>query len=499
MKKNKTYELYQLIGSLSAAEKKFIRRSLQKYDTEHNKALVLFDNFNTSYQPEDKDLEKSYAAKKYNFKYLSADKNKLYEDILFALAIHSDEYSNEVRTNNALQKAIVLYEKKLFEQCLKQIIKSKKQADEFELWGLLISLLHLEQRCFRVLFDFDSAEAAMLEEKTVFNKQDRLNRFANFHYKSIALRIRFSKARSGEQIEAFNGLISELEKLGKGPDFYTEFNCLETYCNYYYVKDDLLNEMRSNQELSSLMQQYPWYIEDNPLNYIAIRTRLLGIQRRTDSEIFWKELPLFRQLPIAINKQKLAATVNVFIFSYNYELDQLLLEKRWTEAFALIEPMENGIQKFRAQIDSNWLYAAYFRFTAAAVYSANYQSALDFILELFEAFPASLRPDLYKVSLLLQIVVHYELGNFRLIPSLVSNARYYLKKEAQLFGTEKILLSTIKKLSDTKLTDYEKSVTFEKLTLELSKLRINNFEKKIFEAFDFLLWAERKQLEFSSY
>ena len=46
MKKDKSYELYQLIQSLTAAEKKFIRRQLSKYDLEHTKELLLFDLFN---------------------------------------------------------------------------------------------------------------------------------------------------------------------------------------------------------------------------------------------------------------------------------------------------------------------------------------------------------------------------------------------------------------------------------------------------------------------
>jgi len=492
MKKDKSYELYQLIQSLTPSEKKFIRRQLSKYDLENTKELLLFDLFNVSSEPEDESLKKSYLQKKYSSEYLSADKNKLYEAVLEGLSALNSEYSNEIKANEGLQKAVVLYEKKLFEQCLKQLLKVKKQTYLFELWGLCISLLHLEQRCYRVLFQFDEANSAMQEELLVFEKQQLLNKYASIHYESIALRVKIGKARSEEQLANFDKLIERLNSLKKSKDFYTEFNRIETFCNYYFVKDEHELELNSNAELIVLMQQNSWYIEDNPLNYIAIRTRLLGMQRRLSSELFWEELPAYRQLSKEISKQKQAAEVNIFIFSHNFELDQLLLEKRWERAFQLIEPMEKGISKYKEQIDFNWLSSAIFRFAYASVFSANFDRALDYILKLLNDIPTTIRPDLNKVGLLLQILIHFELGNHRLIPSLISNAKYHLKKNEQLFVCENILLSFFGKITKSKADKAELSALYRELITKLKKQKDDAFEKKIFEIFDFEYWAQNK-------
>jgi hypothetical protein len=490
MKKDKAYELHHLIQSLIASEKKYIRRQLIKYEGETTKDLLLFDLLNHEREPETEALKKAYENKGYQSDYLSADKNKLYEEILSGLSELNADYSNEIKANESLQKAIVLYEKKLFEQCLKQLTKAKKMAETYELWGLMISLLHLEQRCHRVRFDFEKAKEAMGAESAVFERQQLLNTFAEIHYESISLRVKYSKARSNEQLTAFDNLVQRLESIGKGNDFYTEFNRLETLCNYFYVKDDLEQDMRSNSSLNELMQAHKWYIEDNPLNYIAVRTRLLGIQRRLSPQLFWKELPNYRSLPKQVQKQKQAAEINVFIFSNNFELDQLLLENRWQEAFELIEPMEKGIEKYREQIDGNWLYSAVYRFACTSLFSANYNKSLDYIHKALNDFPESLRPDLYNAALMLQIIVHYEICNYKLIPSLVSNARYNFKKSNRLYRTETLMLNTLKRLSDFKKEPVATEKLFKELRVKLLKFRNDDFEKKAFSVFDFLEWLD---------
>ena len=53
---------------------------------------------------------------------------------------------------------------------------------------------------------------------------------------------------------------------------------LETWSSYYYVKDDLLAMMEANMRLIQLMEKTEWYLNDQPLNYVAIKTRLLNLQ-----------------------------------------------------------------------------------------------------------------------------------------------------------------------------------------------------------------------------
>jgi hypothetical protein len=219
---------------------------------------------------------------------------------------------------------------------------------------------------------------------------------------------------------------------------------------------------------------------------------LLGIQRRISSELFWGELPVYRQLPKQLSKQKQTAEVNVFIFSHNLELDQLLLEKNWDKAFQLIEPMERGIAKYSEQIDSNWLISAVFRFAYASIFSSNFEKALDYILKVLNEFPASIRPDMNKVALLLQILIHFELGNYRLLSSLIANTKYQLRKNEQLFGCENLILGFFGRISKNKDDNSGANLQYQEFITNLKKLKQDTFEKKIFEIFDFEYWASKK-------
>jgi hypothetical protein len=154
--------------------------------------------------------------------------------------------------------------------------------------------------------------------------------------------------------------------------------------------------------------------------------------------------------------------------------------------------MEKGISKYREQIDFNWLSSAIFRFAYASIFSANFDRALDYILKLLNEIPNTIRPDLNKVGLLLQILIHYELGNYRLIPSLIANAKYHLKKNEQLFNSENLLLSFFTKITKQKSEKTEIKALYSELVVNLQKLKVDAFEKKIFEIFDFEYWAQRK-------
>ena len=90
----------------------------------------------------------------------------------------------------------------------------------------------------------------------------------------------------------------------------------------------------------------------------------------------------------------------------------------------------------------------------------------------------------------MQILIHFELGSYRLLPSLIANAKYHLKKNDQLFGCENLLLAFFGKVAKNKNSNAIEQ--YEDLLGKLQKLRQDNFEKKIFEIFDFEYWAEHK-------
>jgi hypothetical protein len=93
---------------------------------------------------------------------------------------------------------------------------------------------------------------------------------------------------------------------------------------------------------------------------------------------------------------------------------------------------------------------------------------------------------------LLQILIHFELGNYRLLSSLIANTKYQLRKNEQLFGCENLILSFFGRISKNKDDNSGANLQYQEFITNLKKLKQDTFEKKIFEIFDFEYWASKK-------
>ena len=58
-----------------------------------------------------------------------------------------------------------------------------------------------------------------------------------------------------------------------------------------------------------------------------------------------------------------------------------------------------------------------------------------------------LRQDLYAYARLINLLIHYELGNFDLIEYLIKSTQRFLNKKNRDFEVEKLIITNIRKLS----------------------------------------------------
>lgn len=485
----KEKELHRFIHSLNKGEKKQIGYYLQRYHpNKENKLQLLFDTLNSMTNLQGEKVIKAYKESNYNHKYLAADRNKLFEEILSALIDNPAQETASIRLSTSLQKTILLFEKKFFKLALKQIQSAKKQAERFEIWGILTELLLLEQRIYRILGQFDQLPSLKQKFKETLALLNALMDLADFHAQSTAMRIAYAKARTADQIAAFDLLIEEMEGIAipQKDSFYLQFHRLESLGNYYFVKDDAKALLAVNEDLISLMEAHSWYLNDQPLNYVAIKTRLLALQRRFKPENFQQALQDYRQFPKSIQKQRKEVESSVFIYSHNYELDQVLREEKWKLALDIIPRIEEGLLQYKNLIDSSLQLTAYYRMAYACFFNQEFERSLDYLLKVIHDFPQNLRPDVYHGALLVHIILHYELNNHKLIPYLVKNVKYYIDKRNTLYKTETLLLKSISKIVRIAEPEAELKV----LKQELHQLKQDSFEKQLFDIFDFEAWLE---------
>ena len=120
-----------------------------------------------------------------------------------------------------------------------------------------------------------------------------------------------------------------------------------------------------------------------------------------------------------------------------------------------------------------------------------YQKSLKWINELINNNYGNVRMDLQCMSRIMNIVIHYELGNHDFISSLVRSTKRFLTKVERKFKVETSFLKFANKnLQDP--YDLDLKPAFEKEIEELTVLTKEPFEKRAIEYFDLISWLKTK-------
>ena len=489
MKNNKSQDLQQLLLTTSSGEKRITRQALQN-SPNPSKLALLYDLLLSQESPETQHLTLSQAG--YTSDFLAADRNELYNLLLDTLALANTPKSGELQTYQAISRIVLLFERKLFDQCLKQIHKALKLAQQYELLGATLEILKYKQRTLKALGQINAAVQLHEPIQALLIQQNQLIQLSQLHFQSVQLRILLAKARHPDQLAHFQSIIHLPILQQPLPNhFYPEFHRLEILCNYAFVQDQLQAELLYNQALLDLFHAFPHFQKDQPLNYLVVRTRILTIRRRLFPESFLAELRDYRSLPEHFPKQQYQAESIVFIFSYNYELDTYLQQKNWPQALLLLPDMLQKLKKYQPQVSDEFRLTCHYRAAYTYFFAQQYPDVLQHLHTVLHDFPPTLRPDVHHVALIFQIILHYELHHQRLLLHLVQTTKYNLKKQATLYKTERIVIQALHRLAQLQ-TAKASLRAFLRLRDQLLEIFADPYEKRVLEIFDFLHWVQIK-------
>ena len=149
-------ELFDLIKSMSKSEKRYFKVFGSRHITgEENKHMKLFDIID----------RQSYYDEEKNLKNLSITKPQLkdWKNYLCKLILKSEEnFYIENTAGNKIKHLIIhaeiLFNKGLYDHCLKLLEKAKQLATQYEKHLLLIDILTWEETTFRRIYDIKELE-----------------------------------------------------------------------------------------------------------------------------------------------------------------------------------------------------------------------------------------------------------------------------------------------------------------------------------------------------
>lgn len=493
-------QLFVLIKSLSKPEKRYYklfstRSSAPKKPNNHH---LLFDAIDKQDVYDEEALKHKF--RKHSFtKRFSITKNRLYNSILRSLDAYHANSSIDAELRRLLHAVEILYKKSLYDQSYKMLRSAKKLAYKHEKNTILIEILNWE----KMLIEKDNYEGVTDSDIDAILEEDRhiakfievYNEFWNIKSHVFNQLFRKGKARSESDLNKFKQFIDHTLLNRSDDELFTQSRYLRyhIYSAFYFGTGDYLKCYDFLQQNIALIEAHYPLFKEEPNTYVSVLTNAIyvGMQLKRFEEAF-DYLSKLRKVPekwvVASNEN---LEIRLFNSAYSIELTLYALTGDFEKGLGIVEEVELGLQKYRQKMSS--VRKASFYFSIAILYfgAGHYTEALRWINELLNNINIDESEDIHCFAQLLNLVIHLELGNKRLIPYTLKSTSRYLETRNRVYKFETAMLRFIG--SALKAEDEEDiRGTYSALLDALLPLQKDPFESTAFEHFDFISWARSK-------
>ena len=181
----------------------------------------------------------------------------------------------------------------------------------------------------------------------------------------------------------------------------------------------------------------------------------------------------------------------LFMRSLNLEVDFYLSTGQFEKGMLQIEKLLDQFYKYQKNVNKQQRLNVYYNLAYLYFGASDYDRALDWMNQLLQDPELKTRQDIHCFGRLINLFIHFELGNDQLLEYIVKSTYRFLSNRKRLFKVESVMLKLLRRYPKW-ITKQEKRTGFSELLQELESLKADEFEKRAFEYFDFTSWLESK-------
>jgi len=432
--KTPTNNLYQLIQSMTAAEKRYF-----KIHFSSSKSLVtkLFDYINTMSEYDEEQVKE-------NFKDSKLSKNlKVYKIMLMDLLLKSlSSFRYKKNLNSTIRQSIdeveILIEKKLYTDSHKRLVKVKEVCQKFEEWNFLLIILDLEFQ-LKVFHGFNFPSTSEKQDilnasKKVSKKIKTINelRQVNFQLSGIANQL-MTKKPNQVQLKEFEKLLLEqqqtLEQKDIAPDFKTKYYLNSALSNLYHSSQEIDKEYHFKKSLLSLFDDHPHFKENNPEQYWAAYYNFINCCSRCGKE---------EELLLSIEElKKFTETVPEFqrkmTLIYLVEIHHMYGKNKFKFIEDKLEPLAMEHIKTLSDSQSRGVTRTHILLALVSLATDNQTKVQFYLRRLFESSKKMDEAYSYYFEVI-NFISHYEAKDFEILRTLLSSRKRKMKRN-QNYGS----------------------------------------------------------------
>ncbi|MCH2231697.1 MAG: hypothetical protein MK105_15290 [Crocinitomicaceae bacterium] len=493
MSKANANALYDLIKSLSKAEKRHFRLYAKRNFSEKDvKFLVLFDHLDKSHKYNSDKIRILFP--KTSQSALSNLKAHLYEQLLNSLRLlHRNDVS--VKVYELLSFANVLYSKGLYFQSLEQLRKARQFSEDIEDDLAIHAVIEMERR-IELFYVTDSGEdraKSIVDTNELIRKQLEIRD----HWSNVALLLydyylKYGHVKNERQFtkveEFFISRTNDLDDTNISLQGMVYKQMAFTW--YYFITQNFVKCYRHASDWLSLLRSNELLMNKEPILYLK------GMHNAM-SALFYSNKPrqfesVYKDFQEFISQRKSKFDYNTTLLSdiYNYvgELNYRFLNGKFRGNDEFVAELTQWLSCNESFLDQNR--EQVFQYKIACLYfgADDFKKCIFHLNRIIhsEVKEKYLKQDVQCFARILNLVAHYEIGNDDLVEYQLKSTYRFLMKYGDLQEVQRLIIDFIRK--SINMNRNEMSDPFTELRDSLQVIFNNPYEQRPLLYLDLISW-----------
>jgi hypothetical protein len=493
-------KLFSLINSLNGMEKRYFKLAVTVHDGGGEKNYMKLFNAIAAQKVYDEDALKKELKGEKLLRRFDMSKNYLYKLVLNTLQSYHRESSIEQELHNLLNRSLVLYHKMLYKECNEVLLKARKIARKFDYHEILVQILQLMIRvAMAEKKDVRYTDPLHEEHRNVLEKVARVNEYRKLYHRLYTF---FAKKGNDMRVAGLKRQYKEFlaDPLISGkvkPQLYEEKNYfLLTSGLCHFCLGETQKSFDFTRKQLALITSNPQRIGEDPETYITALnsvifygSELVRIKEVEEGFLLLEEF--LRTYPLQKHK--------IFI-AYDNMMALYLTAGSFREGLPYADKVGEELPFFTDKLFESNLVSLYYDMFYIYFGCRKFEAALVWMNKLLNETTLFVREDIQVTARITNLILHYELKNYDLLPYLLRRTYRFLSKRKRLYRTEKIILKFVGRA--LKVSYYDQAAIlemFEEIKEELEFVMRRPEEARILtEYFEYTAWLESK-IERSSF
>lgn len=495
MSNRSTDALFQLIKSLEKSEKRnfklFVKRNSSIEDL---KTTQLFDAIDNISEYDEKQILKK--AKNITKLQLSNLKAQLYKQVLSSLRLIREDTNIDLQLHEQMDHARILFNKGLYLQTLKVLEKLKETARSYHQLTYLQQALFFEKKieALYITRSIQNRAEKLSEESDIVNAElSKVNELSNLSLQLYSWYIENGHARNEKDIKELKKNFEQHIPASSIDlnNFYEKLYYYQSLCWYAFIRQDFLQYYRYSQKWVDLFDQHPGMLQAETAIYIKgmhnLMSAYFGLVKHKKLAEAIKRFERFTgtKLVSQNDNNRLLA----YQYLYTAKINLYFLQGTFTKGLLMVPFLEKMLKEYALYLDTHRVLVFYYKIACLYFGSGDNEKAIDYLNRIINQ-KSDLRTDLQCYARLLNLIAHYELGNFDLLEYLIKSVYRYMAKMGNLSKVEEEMFAFLRR--SFHVGAHALKPEFQKLYTKLKKYEGNPLESRAFVYLDVISWLESK-------